>query len=118
MARNAKLGLILMFAALMLPLIGQADERKQLAFDTIDRNAAQIADISDSIFYFGELGMQEFETTKLLKGTLEAAGFRVELGGADMPTNLWAEWGSGGAEMDKYRPAMRQFYLNKTPRFD
>src|SRR5215469_12647001 len=95
MARNAKLGLILMFAALMLPLIGQADERKQLAFDTIDRNAAQIADISDSIFYFGELGMQEFESTKLLKGALEAAGFRVDLGGAGMPTALWAEWGSG-----------------------
>ncbi len=85
----------LTLAALMLPLAGHADERKQLAFDAIDRNAPQIADISDSIFYFGELGMQEFETTKLLKATLEAAGFRVELGGAGMPTNLWAEWGSG-----------------------
>ena len=50
---------------------------------------------SDSIFYFGELGMQEFESTKLLKDTLEAAGFKVELGGAGMPTNLWAECGSG-----------------------
>ena len=39
--------------------------------------------------------MQEFESTKLLKDTLEAAGFKVELGGAGMPTNLWAEWGSG-----------------------
>jgi aminobenzoyl-glutamate utilization protein B len=95
MMRNLKLGLILTFAVLALPLAGRADERKQLAFDTIDRNAAQIADISDSIFYFGELGMQEVETTKLLKGTLEAAGFRVELGGAGMPTNLWAEWGAG-----------------------
>ena len=39
--------------------------------------------------------MQEFESTKLLKDTLEAAGFKVELGGAGMPTNLWAEYGSG-----------------------
>ena len=54
-----------------------------------------MTDISDSIYYFGELGMQEFESTKLLKDTLEAAGFKVELGGAGMPTNLWAEWGSG-----------------------
>jgi aminobenzoyl-glutamate utilization protein B len=31
----------------------------------------------------------------MLKDTLEAAGFKVELGGAGMPTNLWAEYGSG-----------------------
>src|SRR5258707_5547289 len=75
---------------------GQAgDERKALAFDAVDRNAEQMTAISDSIFYFGEPGMQEFEGTKLLKGTLEAAGFRVDLGGAGMPTNLWAEWGAG-----------------------
>src|ERR1700722_10678352 len=97
MERKFTLGLVrtLAFVVLMLPLAGHADERKQLAFDAIDRNAGQIADISDSIFYFGEPGMQEFESTKLLKGTLEAAGFRVDLGGAGMPTNLWAEWGAG-----------------------
>ena len=74
---------------------GAADERKQLAFDVIERNARQMTDISDALFYFGELGMQEFESTKLLKDTLTAAGFKVELGGADMPTNFWAEYGSG-----------------------
>ena len=80
----------------MLPLACRAaDERKQLAFDVIDRNAEQMTAISDSLYYFGELGMQEFESTKLLKDTLEAAGFKTELGGAGMPTNLWAEWGSG-----------------------
>jgi aminobenzoyl-glutamate utilization protein B len=83
--------------ALILPLAGgaMADERKDLAFEVIDRNAQQMTDISDSIYYFGELGMQEFEGSKLLKNTLEAAGFRVELGGAGMPTNVWAEYGSG-----------------------
>ena len=80
----------------MLPLACRAaDERKQLAFDVIDRNAEQMTAISDSLYYFGELGMQEFESTKLLKDTLEAAGFKTELGGAGMPTNLWAEYGSG-----------------------
>src|SRR5712672_3601838 len=83
--------------ALILPLAGEviADERKDLAFEVIDRNAQQMTDISDSIYYFGEIGMQEFEGSKLLKETLEAAGFRVELGGAGMPTNVWAEYGSG-----------------------
>jgi aminobenzoyl-glutamate utilization protein B len=79
-----------------LPVTARAaDERKQMAFDVVERNAEQTALISDSLFYFGELGMQEVESTKLLKETLEAAGFKVELGGAGMPTNLWAEWGSG-----------------------
>src|SRR5215470_3981239 len=85
-------------AALMLPLacaMAAEDPRKQLAFEVIDRNAQQMTDISDSIFFFGELGMQEFESTKLLKDTLTTAGFKVELGGAGMPTNLWAEYGSG-----------------------
>src|SRR5690242_18185383 len=57
-------------AGALLPPAAQADERKQLAFETIDRNAAEMAAISDSIFFFGEPGMQEVESTKLLKGTL------------------------------------------------
>src|SRR5215831_5125395 len=83
--------------ALILPLAGaaMADERKDLAFEVIDRNAQQMTDISDSIYYFGEIGVQEFEGSKLLKDTLEAGGFRVELGGAGMPTNVRAEYGSG-----------------------
>jgi aminobenzoyl-glutamate utilization protein B len=71
------------------------DAPKQLAFEVVDRNAQQMTDISDAIFYFGELGMQEVESTKLLYDTLTAAGFKVELGGGGMPTNLWAEYGSG-----------------------
>src|SRR3954453_13307540 len=86
---------VLALIGALLPLPANADERKQLAFDVVERNAEQMALLSDSIFYFGELGMQEFESTKLLKDTLEAAGFKVELGGAGMPTNLWAEYGSG-----------------------
>src|ERR1700674_932516 len=78
------------------PVAGQAaDARKELAFEVVERNAEQAALLSDAIFYFGELGMQEFESSKLIKDTLEAAGFQVELGGAGMPTNVWAEWGSG-----------------------
>jgi aminobenzoyl-glutamate utilization protein B len=87
---------VLTVLGLAIPLACQAaDERKTLAFAVVDRNAQQMTDISDTIYYFGELGMQEVESTKLLKDTLTAAGFRVELGGAGMPTNLWAEWGSG-----------------------
>lgn len=79
----------------VMAMSANADERKDKVFEIIDRNAKQIADIGDAVFYFAEPGMQEFESTRLLKDTLEAAGFSVELGGANMPTNLWAKWGSG-----------------------
>jgi aminobenzoyl-glutamate utilization protein B len=69
--------------------------RKGLAFQVVERNVGALADIGDSIFYFGELGMQEVESTRLLADTLSAAGFKVERGGAGMPTALWAEWGTG-----------------------
>jgi aminobenzoyl-glutamate utilization protein B len=39
--------------------------------------------------------MQEYESSKYLKTTLEQIGFKVELGGAGLPTNVWATWGSG-----------------------
>lgn len=92
-----KIAAFLTALAIACPLVAHAatDEQKQLAFAAIDRNAQPIADIGDSIYYFAELGMQEFESTKLLKETLEASGFKVDLGGAGMPTNLWAEYGSG-----------------------
>lgn len=73
----------------------EPDEQKRSAFEVIDRNAEQLALIGDSLFYFGELGMQEFESAKFLKETLEGIGFKVETGVAGMPTALWAKWGTG-----------------------
>lgn len=68
---------------------------KRFAFDVVDRNADQIATVGDVLYYFAEPGMQEYESAKFVKETLESAGFKVELGGAGMPTNVWATWGSG-----------------------
>src|ERR1700733_14029077 len=76
-------------------LAGAAETPKDVAFQAVDRNSDAMAKIGDSIYYFGELGMQEFESAKLLKEVLESGGFTVELGGAGMPTNVWAKWGSG-----------------------
>ena len=87
---------ILLFAG-FFPLACRAasDEQKKFAFDAVERNAEPIALVGDSLYYFAELGMQEFESAKFLKATLEGIGFKVETGGAGMPTNVWAQWGSG-----------------------
>jgi aminobenzoyl-glutamate utilization protein B len=51
--------------------------------------------ISDSIWSFAELGMQEFRSSALLIRSLENEGFKVEKGVAGMPTCFVATWGSG-----------------------
>lgn len=68
---------------------------KEFIFDYVEKNAEAIATLGDSIFYFGELGMQEFETAKLMTGILEEHGFKVERGISGFPTGFCATYGSG-----------------------
>ncbi len=51
--------------------------------------------ISDAIWGYAELGMQEFKSSAILIKTLEDEGFKVETGVAGMPTCFVATWGSG-----------------------
>ena len=51
--------------------------------------------ISDAIWSYAELGMQEFKSSALLIKTLEEEGFSVERNVAGMPTCFVATWGSG-----------------------
>jgi aminobenzoyl-glutamate utilization protein B len=67
---------------------------KALCFDYLDRNAEAIATLNDSIFYFGELGMQEIKTAGLMCELLEKAGFNVERGISGFPSGFCATCGS------------------------
>jgi len=71
-------------ASMKADLAGQIDAMKK---------QAQV--MVDSVFSFGELGFQEFETSKYLTGILEKEGFHVERGFAGVPTAWVATWGSG-----------------------
>ena len=68
---------------------------KSLADDFIERNREAAALLNDSIFYFGELGMQEFRTCELMSSLLEDSGFEVELNIGGFPTAFFATYGSG-----------------------
>jgi aminobenzoyl-glutamate utilization protein B len=68
---------------------------KALCFDYLDRNAKAIATLSDSIFYFAELGMQEIKTAGLMCELLEKAGFKVERGISGFACGFCATCGSG-----------------------
>jgi aminobenzoyl-glutamate utilization protein B len=49
----------------------------------------------DQLFSYGELGFQEFETSKYLVNVLKKNGFSVEENVAGIPTSFIATWGSG-----------------------
>jgi aminobenzoyl-glutamate utilization protein B len=83
------------FGSLTTLALAEPDGAKALANEAIDRNAEQIATIGDTVYYFGELGMQEVESAKFIKQVLESIGFTVDTGTAGMPTNIWAHWGTG-----------------------
>ena len=99
--RHHRIFVAIIFLLLALVLVfnrATADsptDAKRVAWEIVDRNAAQIATVGDVLYYFGEPGMQEYESSKYLKTTLEQIGFKVEVGGAGLPTNVWATWGSG-----------------------
>jgi aminobenzoyl-glutamate utilization protein B len=61
----------------------------------IDAMKKQAQVMVDSVYSFGELGFQEFETSKYLSDLLEKEGFKVERGVAGIPTAFVATWGSG-----------------------
>jgi aminobenzoyl-glutamate utilization protein B len=61
----------------------------------IDARAKMAQEMVDQVFSFGELGMQETETSRYLSGILEKNGFTVQRGVAGIPTAWVAKWGSG-----------------------
>jgi len=72
-------------------------KEKQFVLDWLGRaeTVEKFGKISDAIWEYAELGLQEFNSSKLLADTLEAAGFTVERGLAGMPTCFVASYGSG-----------------------
>lgn len=72
-------------------------KEKQFVLDWLGRaeTVEKFGKISDAIWEYAELGLQEFNSSELLADTLEAAGFTVERGLAGMPTCFVATYGSG-----------------------
>ncbi len=70
---------------------------KQKALDYLSRPEviAEYGKISDAIWSFAELGLQEYKSAELLSGTLKKAGFTIEMGLAGMPTCFVASYGKG-----------------------
>jgi aminobenzoyl-glutamate utilization protein B len=61
----------------------------------VSAHAARFGDVSRRIWEFAEVGYKETRSAALLQGELKAAGFRIEAGGAGIPTAFTATWGEG-----------------------
>lgn len=94
MSRSFRLSAV--FALLVVSPLGAAvSEYKSQALADVEAMAKQTQVMVDTVFSFGELGFQEFETSKYLTAILEKEGFAIERGIAGMPTAWMATWGSG-----------------------
>jgi len=68
---------------------------KQAAINWVNENEKEIIGISDKAWSYAEVGLQEKKTSKLFADWIEAKGFTVERGVADMPTAFSATWTNG-----------------------
>src|SRR6185295_1583041 len=73
----------------------RVERLKQEAAADINSRAQFTQQFVDQVFSYGELGFQEFETSKYITAILEKNGFRVERGISGIPTAWLASWGSG-----------------------
>ncbi len=55
----------------------------------------EFGEISETLWRWAELGLQEFKSAALLVETLEKEGFHVDTGLAGMPTCFVASYGTG-----------------------
>ncbi|NHJ21495.1 MAG: amidohydrolase [Candidatus Lokiarchaeota archaeon] len=65
------------------------------AIKSVKINQDILIDVSDQIWGFAELGLEEFKSSQLLIKTLDEAGFSVNSNVADMPTAFYADYGKG-----------------------
>ncbi len=65
------------------------------AIKWVKANRELLIDVSDQIWQFAELGLEEFKSSNLLIKTLNEAGFSVSSNVADMPTAFYADYGKG-----------------------
>jgi aminobenzoyl-glutamate utilization protein B len=70
-----------------------AEKREAVA--RVDSLAKLTQEMVDMLFSFGELGFQEYESSRYLKGILRENGFTIQDSIAGIPTAWIATWGSG-----------------------
>jgi len=74
---------------------GASVKKKEEALVSIEKHKAEIIALSDQVWGFAELALQEVRSAKALADYAEAQGFTVERGVAGLPTAFVASYGQG-----------------------
>jgi len=102
---------VLVFSFLFTPGLTQSStpsDAKQKAVASIDRQSAEMGELSDQIWAFAEIALRETRSATLLADYAEAQGFAVERGVAEMSTAFVASYGKGQEFHRKPRPARKR----------
>jgi aminobenzoyl-glutamate utilization protein B len=101
--RSSMLAVLMAACIVAVPLAQKTSPKADPKIESLKKEA--VADVEsrkdfaqqmvDQIFSYGELGFQEFETTRYLIDILKTNGFTVQDGVAGVPTAFVATWGSG-----------------------
>jgi len=75
--------------------VSTLDTEKIGIVEIVESKQEKFRKISDAIWSYAELGLEEYKSSKLLADTLEEAGFKVDRGVAGMPTAFVASWSHG-----------------------
>lgn len=68
---------------------------KKIISDLVERNAADINLVNDTIWEYAEPGMKEYKSAEFYGKFFEERGFKVDMGVGEVPTAFVASWGEG-----------------------
>lgn len=68
---------------------------QQSAVADVEARRSELNEVNKALWQFAEVGLEEHRSSALLVDKLKAAGFKVRVGVAEMPTAFVAEFGSG-----------------------
>lgn len=72
-----------------------ADNTRTTGYRYLEENATVYDALQKEVFAYSEPGYQEYKSSRAIANHLEANGFSVEMGVADIPTAFVATYGSG-----------------------
>ena len=85
----------------VLSNIGMAKDETDLeklkadVLDMVESRKAKLIEVSDALWDYAEIALDEYKSSKLLADSIEKEGFNVDRGVADLPTAFVATYGSG-----------------------
>ena len=74
---------------------GASVKKKEEALASVEKHKAELIALSDRVWGFAELALQEVRSAQALADFAEAQGFTVERGVAGLPTAFVASYGQG-----------------------